>query len=134
MVTAVHHFSAAHMEPLGSFGGRLMPSTMVAHCLLVEGSDGLTLVDTGFGTVDLAKKRMGLAFAKSARVSLDPSNTALSHVRALGYDPADVRNVVVTPLDLDHAGGIGEFPGATVHVFVDELEAARKRASFLEKQ
>ena len=134
MVTAVHHFSAAHMEPLASFGGRLMPTTLVAHCLLVEGSEGLTLVDTGFGTVDLAQRRMGMAFAQGARLSLDQSNTALSHVRALGFDPADVRNIVVTHLDLDHAGGIGDFPNATVHVFVDELEAARKRTSFLEKQ
>lgn len=134
MVTAVHHFSAAHMEPLASFGGKLMPSTMVAHCLLVEGSDGLTLVDTGFGTADLAQRRMGLAFAQAARLSLDPSNTALSHINALGFAASDVRNIVVTHLDLDHAGGIGDFPDATVHVFVDELEAARKRATFLEKQ
>lgn len=134
MVTAVHHFSAAHMEPLGSFGGRLMPSTMVAHCLLVEGTEGLTLVDTGFGTTDLKKRRMGRAFQQGARLSLDPANTALAHVEALGFQASDVRNIVVTHLDLDHAGGIGDFPGATVHVFVDELEAARKRASFLEKQ
>lgn len=134
MVTAVHHFSAAHMEPLGSFGGRLMPSTMVAHCLLVEGTEGLTLVDTGFGTTDLKQRRMGRAFQQGARLSLDPANTALAHVEALGFQASDVRNIVVTHLDLDHAGGIGDFPGATVHVFVDELEAARKRASFLEKQ
>ncbi|MGN6161859.1 MAG: hypothetical protein ACTHOG_09190, partial [Marmoricola sp.] len=80
MVTAVHHFSAAHMAPLGSFGGRLMPSTLVAHCLLVEGADGLTLVDTGFGTADLAQRRMGTAFRLAARVGLDRSNTALAHV------------------------------------------------------
>lgn len=134
MVTAVHHFSAAHMEPLGSFGGRLMPASMVAHCLLVEGDDGLTLVDTGFGTADLAQRRMGLPFAKAARVSMDPATTAIAHVRALGFDPTDVRNIVVTHLDLDHAGGLGDFPDATVHVFVDELEAARKRASLIEKQ
>ena len=134
MVTAVHHFSAAHMEPLGSFGGRLMPPVMVAHCLLVEGADGLTLVDTGFGTTDLAQRRMGRPFQLGARLSLERSNTALAHVEGLGFQASDVRNIVVTHLDLDHAGGIGDFPDATVHVFVDELEAARKRTSLLEKQ
>ena len=134
MANAVHHFSAAHMQPLGSFGGRLMPTVMVAHCLLVESDDGLTLVDTGFGTEDLAQRRMGLAFAKGARLNLDRSSTALAHIEALGFEAADVRTIVVTHLDLDHAGGIGDFPNATVHVFVDELEAARKRASLLEKQ
>lgn len=134
MVTAVHHFSAAHMEPLGSFAGRLMPTVMVAHCLLVEGAEGLTLVDTGFGTVDLAQRRMGRAFQLGARLGLDRSNTALAHVEALGFQAGDVRTIVVTHLDLDHAGGIGDFPNATVHVFADELEAARKRASLLEKQ
>lgn len=134
MVTAVHHLSAAHMEPLASFGGRVMPTTMVAHCLLVVANDGLTLVDTGFGTADLAQKRMGLAFAQSVRLSLDPATTAHAQIRELGFDPTDVRNIVLTHMDLDHAGGISDFPDATVHVFVDELEAARKRASFLEKQ
>ncbi len=46
-------------------------------------------------------------------------------MRALGHDPADVRHVLVTHLDLDHAGGLGDFPNATVHVHVTELAAAR---------
>lgn len=134
MVNAVHHFSAAHMAPIGSLGGRIMPTTMVAHCLLVVADDGLTLVDSGFGTEDLAQRRMGRAFATVARVDRDQRRTALAHIQALGYSASDVRNIVVTHLDLDHAGGIGDFPEATVHVFVDELEAARKRATLLEKQ
>jgi glyoxylase-like metal-dependent hydrolase (beta-lactamase superfamily II) len=36
-----------------------------------------------------------------------------------------VRNVVVTHLDADHAGGLGDFPGAGVHVFAPELAAAQ---------
>jgi glyoxylase-like metal-dependent hydrolase (beta-lactamase superfamily II) len=35
----------------------------------------------------------------------------------------DVRHVVLTHLDLDHAGGLVDFPKATVHVHAEELRA-----------
>jgi glyoxylase-like metal-dependent hydrolase (beta-lactamase superfamily II) len=113
--------------------GAMTPDRMVAHCLLVEGPNGLTLVDTGFGTEDLAQKRMGRAFIALMGATLDPAETATAQVTALGYDPKDVTDIVVTHLDLDHAGGLGDFPGARVHVFADELDAARRRASVKEK-
>jgi glyoxylase-like metal-dependent hydrolase (beta-lactamase superfamily II) len=114
-------------------GGRLMPARLVAHCLLVEGAQGLTLVDTGFGTADLAEKRMGKAFIRVSGPALDPAETAVAQVRAAGYDAADVTDIVLTHMDLDHAGGIGDFPDARVHVFADELAAATARASLPEK-
>lgn len=113
--------------------GGLTPDRMVCHCLLIEGPNGLTLVDSGFGTEDLAQKRMGKAFIALMGASLDPAETAVAQVRALGYTADDVTDIVVTHLDLDHAGGIGDFPKARVHVFADELDAARKRASVKEK-
>ena len=121
------------MAPSLSLGGRLAPARLVAHCLLVEGESGLTLVDTGFGTADLAEKRMGTPFIKVARPALDPAETAVAQVRAAGYGAGDVTDVVVTHLDLDHAGGLGDFPGARVHVFSDELAAATARATTAEK-
>lgn len=116
-----------------SFGGRLAPARLVAHCLLVEGDHGLTLVDTGFGTADLAEKRMGRAFIRMTGLALDPAETAIAQVRAAGYDASDVTDIVLTHLDLDHAGGLGDFPQARVHVFADELAAATARASLPEK-
>ena len=116
-----------------AMGGRLAPARLVAHCLLVEGDGGLTLVDTGFGTADLAEKRMGRAFIRVAGPALDPAETAVAQVRAAGYDAADVTDIVLTHLDLDHAGGLGDFPGARVHVFGDELAAATARATLAEK-
>jgi len=41
--------------------------------------------------------------------------------------------VVVTHLDLDHAGGLPDFPEATVHVFADEHRAAMERRTLGEK-
>jgi glyoxylase-like metal-dependent hydrolase (beta-lactamase superfamily II) len=114
-----------------------MPRRLVAHCLLVEGDDGLTLVDTGFGTGDLADpKRLGRAFTAAVGARFDPDETALAQLRSLGFAASDVRRIVVTHLDLDHAGGLGDFPDATVHVHADELAAAlrpraRERARYV---
>jgi len=130
----IHHLDCASMCPIGGRlllgSGGLLTSRMVAHCLLVETSDGLTLVDTGLGTGDVADPhRLGRAFRSMMRPRLSPAGTALHQVRALGYRPEDVRHIVLTHLDLDHAGGLGDFPQAQVHVFADELRAARARAT-----
>ena len=111
----------------------MTPDRMVCHCLLVEGPDSLTLVDSGFGTADLAEKRMGKAFIALMGAALDPAETAVAQVKAAGYKPEDVTDIVLTHLDLDHAGGLGDFPGAKVHIFADELAAARASKSPREK-
>ncbi len=106
---------------------------MVAHVLLLERPEGLALVDTGFGTGDLAdRNRLGRPFLTTVRPVLDPGETALAQVEALGHDPADVTDIVLTHLDLDHAGGIGDFPNARVHVHATE-HAAATRPSLREK-
>ncbi|MGH3331846.1 MAG: MBL fold metallo-hydrolase [Nocardioidaceae bacterium] len=135
MSLRVHHLNCATMcPPAGKVPG-LMVDRLVAHCLLVESDDGLTLVDTGLGSADVAdpRGRLGASFVKVAGARLDPAETAVAQVKALGYDAADVRDIVVTHLDLDHAGGIGDFPDASVHVFGEELDAARRRTSVREK-
>jgi len=61
--------------------------------------------------------------------------TALHQVRALGYSPSDVRHIVLTHLDFDHAGGLEDFPNARVHVMDVEREAAeRSRRGFVAKR
>ena len=114
--------------PGGGPGARgSCPRELVAHCLVVEGAEGLTLVDTGFG---LRGRRRRRAAARSgihrlAGARLDRAQTAYEQVRALGHDPEDVRDIVLTHLDLDHAGGLSDFPWARVHVHAAELDAAR---------
>jgi glyoxylase-like metal-dependent hydrolase (beta-lactamase superfamily II) len=133
--THVHHLNCATLAPAaGRLPGLAVPR-MVAHCLLVESDESLTLVDTGFGTADLAapRQRLGAGFVTAVRPRLDPDETAVARVRALGYAPQDVRDIVVTHLDLDHAGGLADFPRAAVHVFGEELDAARQRGSARER-
>ncbi|GAA4705100.1 MBL fold metallo-hydrolase [Nocardioides conyzicola] len=121
----IRHLNCATMHPVGSFGGRVAPTSMVAHCLLVERPAGLLLVDTGFGTADVADpRRLGQPFRAIVRPELLAAETALAQVTALGYAAADVTDIALTHLDLDHVGGISDFPGARVHVFADEHDAA----------
>lgn len=130
---SIRHLNCASMRPA-------LGEPMVAHCLLVERPEGLLLVDTGFGAADCADpKRLGRPFRALVRPALDPAETAVAQVRALGHDPADVTDIALTHLDLDHVGGIGDFPDARVHVFGAELDAAleglaRERLRYLPVQ
>jgi glyoxylase-like metal-dependent hydrolase (beta-lactamase superfamily II) len=125
MTTRIHHLSCATMHP---FAGRvgLVPRDLVAHCLVVETGDRLVLVDTGFGTDDVreGRRRIGRVAPLLTGFDLREEDTALAQLPGLGIDPAAVTDVVVTHLDLDHAGGLADFPSARVHVHRSELAAA----------
>jgi glyoxylase-like metal-dependent hydrolase (beta-lactamase superfamily II) len=106
---------------------------MVCHCVLVETDRGLALVDTGFGLGDVAEppRRAYLRYATRAR--LDAGETAARQVDLLGYSRADVTDLVLTHLDLDHAGGLRDFPAARVHVLEAERRAAMSPATRIER-
>lgn len=106
------------------------------HCLLIEAEQGLVLVDTGFGTEDMTRPRPRLSglLIRLGRIRFEPMDTALEQVRELGFKPRDVRHIVLTHLDFDHAGGITDFPGATIHVLADEAAAARHRRGFIARR
>lgn len=126
----VHHLNCSTMCPrwakiVTGRGGLMDAAELVGHCLLIETGSELVLVDTGFGTGDVADPaRLGQPFRAIVRPQTAIEDTAIRQVEALGFDPADVRHIVVTHLDVDHAGGLGDFPEARVHVFAPELEMA----------
>lgn len=130
----VHHLNCATFCPKATqrFFQR---SHFVAHCLLVESDDGLILVDTGFGTAECGQRgqRVGRVYSWIMGPAFDPAETALAQVQALGFAPSDVRHIVVTHMDVDHAGGLADFPDAQVHIFAEEHDAITKRASMAEK-
>lgn len=104
-------------------GGWLSPGLIVCHVLLVEATDGLVLVDTGFGVGDVRNPRqLARSFTAITHPRLELGDTAVEQVRALGRDPSDVRHIVLTHLDIDHAGGLPDFSGAQVHVFDREYQ------------
>lgn len=109
------------MHPVG------LGRPLVCHVLLVETPrDGLVLVDAGLGTLDLEQPelRLGRLFTRVTRPVRDPHAAAAHQLRALGFAPRDVRHIVLTHMDLDHAGGLSDFPRAAVHVHTREYAAA----------
>jgi glyoxylase-like metal-dependent hydrolase (beta-lactamase superfamily II) len=127
---AIHHLNCGTMCPRGARmltgqGSLLGAARLVCHCLLLECSDGLVLVDTGFGADDVRNPgQLGRPFNLLVRPQLQEAETALAQIGSLGFQAADVRHVVTTHLDLDHAGGLPDFPDAQVHLLGRELKAA----------
>jgi len=133
--TRIHHLNCATMRPRGSFGGRVTPPRLVAHCLLIERPDGLVLVDTGFGTRNVAKpSQLGRPYLVSHRPALELAETALRQVEALGFTREDVRDIVLTHMDCDHTGGLVDFPNARVHADATEHLAAETPRTLIEKK
>ena len=137
----IHHLDCGSLTPpgarwlgvpQGSWGG----ARLACHCLLVEAGDRLVLVDAGVGLQDLHDplRRLGAGFLGVGRPDLEPSQTAVRQIQALGRRPDEVTDILVTHLDMDHAGGLADFPHANVHLARAELDAALQRPSRFEQQ
>jgi glyoxylase-like metal-dependent hydrolase (beta-lactamase superfamily II) len=126
----IHHLNCGSFCPHGrrlinGEGGLLERGSICCHCLAIETGDGLVLVDTGFGMEDARNPaQLGSAFGFLMKPRPEVETTALKQLEELGFAASDVRHILITHLDLDHAGGLPEFPDAEVHVLAAELAAA----------
>lgn len=120
----------------GRTRGVMERGALCCHCLLVEHEHGLVLVDTGYGLRDVRRPGARLSGFFLALMSPDfrEEMTALRQVEALGFEASDVRHIVLTHLDFDHAGGLDDFPRATVHMLRQEAEDAIAQRSWLDRQ
>lgn len=109
---------------------------LACHCLLVEADDRLVLVDTGLGLRDVADPRGRLSGFFLLLVSPDfrEQMTAARQITRMGFDTRDVRDIVLTHLDFDHAGGLDDFPNARVHLLQDERDYALQQKTWLDRQ
>ncbi|MDB5478262.1 MAG: beta-lactamase domain protein [Alphaproteobacteria bacterium] len=135
----IHHLNCACMCPVGGplFDGfsKGPTASLICHCLLIESEQGLVLVDTGIGMGDINNPdRLSTFFKLFNNIQLKPEHTALYQINKLGFAASDVRHIVLTHLDFDHAGGIGDFPNATVHVLQSEWEATKNLEGFIRKR
>jgi glyoxylase-like metal-dependent hydrolase (beta-lactamase superfamily II) len=136
----IHHLNCGCMCPLGGafFDGvsKGKWARLVCHCLLIETDQGLVLVDTGFGTRDVAhpSQRLSRFFMVFNNIQFERKHTALHQIEQRGFFARDVRHIILTHLDFDHAGGLEDFPEATVHVLQTEMDAARARRGFIARR
>ena len=134
----IHHLDCGPAHP---FGGALMDGVspgaigrLTCHCLAIETErHGVVLVDTGLGLRDMARpwSRLPAINLATLRFHFDANRTMLRRLRRLGIVPRDVRHIVMTHLDFDHAGGLIDFPHAQVHLMEPEARAARAREGLL---
>jgi glyoxylase-like metal-dependent hydrolase (beta-lactamase superfamily II) len=108
---------------------------LTSHCLLLETDTSLVLVDTGYGLRDVRDPRSRLAkfFLALVKPELREEMTAIRQIERMGFDARDVRHIVLSHLDFDHAGGLDDFPEATVHLLADEVSAASARHTLLDR-
>lgn len=97
-------------------------------CLLVESDQGLLLLDTGLGLDEYASPTwMTRLFRIITVMPFDSREAAVHRIRDLGFDPADVRHILLTHMHFDHISGLPDFPRAKVHVHRREYEAFTAR-------
>ena len=131
----MHHLNCGTFCPVGERmmngrGSLVGRGRLVCHCQLIETNEGLILVDTGLGTQDVADPMgtlPGALWQAVNQAQLRYEETAINQVKALGFKPEDVRHIVLTHLDFDHAGGLPDFPHATVHAYAREFDGAMAR-------
>lgn len=114
----VHHLNCGTMRPFRT------PAGLVCHVLLIETDNGLVLVDSGLGLRDAVDPAGRFGPARFyVRPTFDTTEAAISQLPGLGFDPHDVRHIVLTHFDADHAGGLADFPWAKVHVTQAEYQS-----------
>ena len=137
----IHHLNCGCMCPLGGalYDGfsKGLTAQLVCHCLLIETDrEGLVLVDTGFGRQDMRApgSRLSGFFRAMNNIQRREELTALAQITALGFRAEDVRHIILTHLDFDHAGGLTDFPQARIHLLKQEVDTAHQRHSWLSRE
>jgi glyoxylase-like metal-dependent hydrolase (beta-lactamase superfamily II) len=104
--------------PLAVFDRRKV--AFPVNCFVLEHDEGLIAIDTG-------AQQAAAGIRGVYRPAVDALDELGPQLRARGLDPADITTVVLTHLDVDHAGGLRHLPNATVWLHRPEYEFAKTR-------
>lgn len=107
----VHLPDLSHLTPDRNAG---IPVTIPILMFVIEHEKGLVVVDTG----------VDADICRGPLVDVQPAQRIDNQLKVLGYEPDDVRYVILTHLHFDHMGGTPLLPKATVVVRRSELRSA----------
>jgi glyoxylase-like metal-dependent hydrolase (beta-lactamase superfamily II) len=116
---SIEHTTFAVMGPIVHTATR----AMACHCVIVQLGERVILLDTGFGTREMLQPNVLIgddALFKLGHV-IDLRLTARERLKSRGISSEHVTDIIITHLDNDHAGGLHDFPNATVHISAEEL-------------
>ena len=97
------------------------------YCAVIDHPDGLILVDTG-SAADAGRPIFFpphlLLMQRAVSFEISPEEEIGVKMQRFGYDPKDVRSVILTHLHQDHDGGMHHFPNAEFLIARQEWAAA----------
>ena len=116
----IHHVNFGAMRAIPND----VNESSIVHCLILEDPQGLALVDTGLGLAEMQfpKQLFGEALLNGWGFFPDPRYAALTQLTERGIKPSDIKHVLLTHADVDHAGGLVDLPRAQVHLTQEERD------------
>jgi glyoxylase-like metal-dependent hydrolase (beta-lactamase superfamily II) len=110
-----------------TFLGRKWSSWLPIYAWLIQHPEGLILVDTG-ETARTAERGYfpgwHIYYRRGVEVRVRPDQEIGVQLKRLGFSPSDVRQVVLTHLHTDHAGGLHNFPDSEIIIHEPEYRRA----------
>ena len=119
--TMIEHVSLGLLGPIP----HTRTEAMAIHCVIFRIGERVILLDTGFGTREMSEPDRLVGFDALFKLGFltDLRMTAVERLKSQGIRHDQVTDIVLTHMDNDHAGGLHDFPDATVHVSLEELDS-----------